>query len=1326
MDLININEFDGPRRLVFPEWFLHTNLDSLLDDLSENYRKIREQLPKGPIYAMRSEAKRLRSFLNLPSESSWTANEMASAGFFSTGVENSCQCFCCGLVLCNEAIRAIPMKRHTQFNPDCAFIQGIDVGNISKYDIRPQSIALSPSDHRMQDEQARLQTFSCWPPYTLMEPDVLAQAGFFSTGTRDHVQCFSCGGCLGNWEENDDPWKEHAKWFPECQFLQGQKSKDEIQQYTDNYEGFRGITGSFIFRNIQNSEVQFSTETSICLDFLKKRLTEKYHDRSFQHVSPFGDTISVDLDSQFADICVMLKDTKNQVVRQLILPDILSELNDITMIEGEANSGKTALLRKIAILWASGSCPILSRFSLVFYISLASAESHQTLSDIICQQLIGPSASLTEESLGEITGKLKDKVLFLLDDYGLQDSTPKPVEELILKNPWNRLNLAVTVSTDKGRKLRQYARTTMSIQKFPLYSSIYIVKSFFARDGKEMDAFLNSSAKYKALLTTPLMILAQCSSWNKYPDDNTTGEIHVFKEYVKYKILKFPNEYQAVSSQVSSCGELALQGLFKSKFNFTEIDLRAAGVDRDKAVRYGLLSEFTAQRLHPIYMFSNPSLQEFLAAKRLSELLESEKPEDLDKGLHYLHQVNTFLKMIGPYCYFLRYAAMISTKSTLKIISYVFSLYDNPEALDCHPAFTIQLEKYTDLALDELCYPFAVGPTNMDIGLVFMNILVTFAIESAIEGQCLPDCAPIIIQFLTGKAFEFGVSLITNNSARHILNFIKKYPECMSLLSSIKFYIFAENFEEISENYHVKSMKQVDVPTVERDYAHAYVSQNELVEKEKLSKYHYDKVLSYVPSHILIRDSITDPFKSTGGYKVPIFKVQVNGVNRDNFSQVHWEHFQVLFSKSDTIELELNNSTDFVEHLEPAIEQHLHSFRRLCFCDSYLTAKEQDLILKMSSLESLEIRCNYGIKGQAEIRNMEVKLSSVMEYRGHYPAELQNMTVNGSSLPNMEFGYNYDDNYPEHLIRGIHNFPYLSEVTIELQKNHKVMDDLPIEFERLFRMKKLALGCTGLGTGSSKLVPIIKQFTDLEVLHLSLHRHEDFSGLMNSLSECKKLEELSFFGSYLLQDDMAVLASTMKNFKSLKILDLMCQVIMLKEVSETFAMALGSLCLLEKLLLPAGDGMAHSVKLVIKQLQNVPNLKFLNIVEILDDESIALLEEAKYGNLKKLQRLEMLNNSKVTESGWETFFEEAKHMPELNYLNIDLGNSEIKCRPTTVTSFVRFVSRLPSLVRIIMFGWLLDKDDLDMFNAMKEKHPQSKSLWIQSIKMLPFPPTIED
>lgn len=34
------------------------------------------------------------------------------------------------------------------------------------------------------------------------------------TGHGDNVKCFHCDGGLRNWEPGDDPWQEHAKWFP--------------------------------------------------------------------------------------------------------------------------------------------------------------------------------------------------------------------------------------------------------------------------------------------------------------------------------------------------------------------------------------------------------------------------------------------------------------------------------------------------------------------------------------------------------------------------------------------------------------------------------------------------------------------------------------------------------------------------------------------------------------------------------------------------------------------------------------------------------------------------------------------------------------------------------------------------------------------------------------------------------------------------------------------------------------------------------------------------------------------------------------------------------
>lgn len=44
------------------------------------------------------------------------------------------------------------------------------------------------------------------------------------------MRCFHCDGGLKLWEPSDDPWLEHARWFPECGFVvlvKGQKFIDE-------------------------------------------------------------------------------------------------------------------------------------------------------------------------------------------------------------------------------------------------------------------------------------------------------------------------------------------------------------------------------------------------------------------------------------------------------------------------------------------------------------------------------------------------------------------------------------------------------------------------------------------------------------------------------------------------------------------------------------------------------------------------------------------------------------------------------------------------------------------------------------------------------------------------------------------------------------------------------------------------------------------------------------------------------------------------------------------------------------------------------------------
>lgn len=98
--------------------------------------------------------------------------------------------------------------------------------------------AVSPSSFNpvtmphLEIEANRLKTFKEWPINLKMKPVELSDAGFFYTGMGDRVQCFSCGGGLKNWEDEDVAWEQHALWYPNCEYMKlirGQKYIDAVQ-----------------------------------------------------------------------------------------------------------------------------------------------------------------------------------------------------------------------------------------------------------------------------------------------------------------------------------------------------------------------------------------------------------------------------------------------------------------------------------------------------------------------------------------------------------------------------------------------------------------------------------------------------------------------------------------------------------------------------------------------------------------------------------------------------------------------------------------------------------------------------------------------------------------------------------------------------------------------------------------------------------------------------------------------------------------------------------------------------------------------------------------
>nr|ATZ76820.1 inhibitor of apoptosis 1 [Sinohyriopsis schlegelii] len=75
---------------------------------------------------------------------------------------------------------------------------------------------------------SRLESFRGWPSYMQQKPADLASAGFYYVGVGDCVRCFFCGGGLRSWEEGDNPWEEHAQWYPNCAYLKQCKGDDFV------------------------------------------------------------------------------------------------------------------------------------------------------------------------------------------------------------------------------------------------------------------------------------------------------------------------------------------------------------------------------------------------------------------------------------------------------------------------------------------------------------------------------------------------------------------------------------------------------------------------------------------------------------------------------------------------------------------------------------------------------------------------------------------------------------------------------------------------------------------------------------------------------------------------------------------------------------------------------------------------------------------------------------------------------------------------------------------------------------------------------------------
>lgn len=141
----------------------------------------------------------------------------------------------------------------------------------------------------------RMQSFSSKWPSNIAERVTtfdLCRAGLFYDGKDDQVRCFFCSGVLRNWEAGDEPWKEHARWHPNCKFLLDIKGKAYVDHVHATTATHKKCVRPTLYRgNATRLRQEQQDMKDVCqrLGYTPERIDRAF----FLHFKPFKDVRSL-------------------------------------------------------------------------------------------------------------------------------------------------------------------------------------------------------------------------------------------------------------------------------------------------------------------------------------------------------------------------------------------------------------------------------------------------------------------------------------------------------------------------------------------------------------------------------------------------------------------------------------------------------------------------------------------------------------------------------------------------------------------------------------------------------------------------------------------------------------------------------------------------------------------------------------------------------------------------------------------------------------------------------------------------------------------------
>lgn len=158
--------------------------------------------------------------------------------------------------------------------------------------------------------ETRLESFKDWPSTMSQHPSDLAKAGFYYFGIKDMVKCFFCNGGLKNWDHNDDPYQDHVRWFPKCQYIKQLMGPEYVELVREKYKNMDSgfDLGKKIETNTLSSLVSGLPSSS--------SLVKKYQSGTKRSVSPR--TLNSRLDSNIVRKIVDFNCISKQSIKKAI------------------------------------------------------------------------------------------------------------------------------------------------------------------------------------------------------------------------------------------------------------------------------------------------------------------------------------------------------------------------------------------------------------------------------------------------------------------------------------------------------------------------------------------------------------------------------------------------------------------------------------------------------------------------------------------------------------------------------------------------------------------------------------------------------------------------------------------------------------------------------------------------------------------------------------------------------------------------------------------------------------------------------------------------